>query len=79
VRTVAKRFFEGVFAAAHGQLSRRGQIELDGLETAALVRTVAERLALGLAAGTPPVGTGLEVEDIGAFLGDFGFYDGSVT
>ena len=55
MRAVAERAAGGALAAAQPQLLRLGDDELRGRELRALVRAVAERLALGPAAGAPPV------------------------
>src|ERR1700704_5939382 len=55
VRAVAERLVAAVLAAAQPHLLRFADGELDRREFGALVRAVAEGLALGAAAGAPPV------------------------
>lgn len=56
MRAVAKRQRLAVFATAPGNLLLRRDLRLQRPQTRALVRSIAERLGLGPAAGAEPVG-----------------------
>src|SRR6266850_2249059 len=70
VRAVAERLAGGVLAAAQPQLLRFGDAELLRRELRALVRAVAEGLALRAAAGAPPVVSRGELHGEGRALRD---------
>src|SRR6266850_249946 len=70
VSAVAERLAGGVLAAAQPQLLRFGDAELLRRELRALVRAVAEGLALRAAAGAPPVVSRGELHGEGRALRD---------
>src|ERR1700722_5419431 len=53
---IAQRLFSAALAGAEVGLGALGRLVFDGRKARALVRAVAERLALRAAAGAPPVG-----------------------
>ena len=78
VGSVAERRSGGRLAAAPGDLFLFGDLhDLRG-HTRGTVRSVAERLFFGHAAGAPGIGTRLDVHDIGMIMRFFGHNEGIV-
>lgn len=62
----------GMLASAPGHFTRFAYFDNLRRKAAAFVGTVAKRLALRLAAGTPGIAAGFNVLNIWSFLRDFG-------
>ena len=70
VRAVAQGGLARVLAAAQPHLAGLGQRPAHGRDAGALVRAIAEWLAFGAPAGTPPVIARLQIDGVGALLRD---------
>ncbi len=71
VAAVAEGLGFRMFAAAEKTLAGFFRHPGDGRDVCRLVRAIAERLLLGLAAGAPPIGfPRLDIDRVGRFLGD---------
>ena len=70
VATVTERAGLGMFAATPRHGFFLGDVHFGRREARTFVRTIAERLAFGLAARAPVETAGFHFQDVGRFLGD---------
>ena len=69
---IAKRWVRAVLATTPGDRACLFDLLDNRCHTAASMGAVTVRLAAALAAGTPCMGSRLDIQDVGTALGDFG-------